>query len=516
MQTLWQALRISARMLLKKPVVNLITAQWRLMLALLLSLPIVKTAPAQQKPGDLKLEAYAIETPDKQKIPAELGKLLAPENRRNAQSRLIELSFVRLKSTAQTPGTPIIYLEGGPGNSGIAAAKGPALPLFLALREEGDVILLDQRGTGMSKPNPVCLRTWDWPLDQPGNPPEMLRIAMERVKACVEDLQKQGFDLSGYNAEESADDIEALRQALGAEKVRLWGVSYGAHLALTMIRRHERSVERAVLAGVSGPDHALLKLPSAIQRQLAQIDALMKADAQVSKLIPDFQGLVKRLLNQLEKKPVTVEVTNSRTGQKASVTVGKWDLQFFAASRHTQTWGIASVPAFFYALSQGDFTPLAQAAWDFRRSPVGSMMAAATVCASGASEERLRIISREATQATFGNAINFPFPEICAALPKSDLGKAFRTPIKSSVPVLFISGTLDGRTPVSNAEEVKKGFPNSHHLVIEGASHGYDLFYFFPRSQEVLLGFLKGQPVMTDRISILPFKFNQINLPSGK
>src|SRR5262245_32518405 len=341
MQTLWHDLRYGARMLLKNPGVTLIAAQWRLMLALLLSLLIVKTAPAQQKAGDLKLEAYALETPDQQKLTAELGKLLVPENRRNTKSRLIELAFVRLKSTAQTPGAPIIYLEGGPGNSGIAAARGPALPLFLALREVGDVILLDQRGTGMSKPNPICLRTWDWPLDQPANPAEMLRVALERAKACAEDLQRQGFDLSGYNTEESADDIEALRHALGAEKVKLWGISYGSHLALAMIRRHERSVERAVLSGVSGPDHALLKLPSAIQQQLAQVDALMKADANVSKLIPDLQSLVGQLLNQLEKKPVTVEVANSRTGQKATVTVGKWDLQFFAANRFTQSWGIA-------------------------------------------------------------------------------------------------------------------------------------------------------------------------------
>jgi len=486
------------------------------MLALCLLLLMSRTALSQQKAGDLKLEAYTLETPDRQKLTAELGKLLVPENRRNTKSRLIELAFVRLKSTAQTPGAPIIYLEGGPGNSGIAAARGPALPLFLALREVGDVILLDQRGTGMSKPNPICLRTWDWPLDQPANPAEMLRVALERAKACAEDLQKQGFDLSGYNTEESADDIEALREALGVEKFKLWGVSYGTHLALTMIRRHERHVERAVLAGVSGPDHALLKLPNTIQRQLAQVDALLKADANANKLIPDFQGLISQLLDQLGKKPLTVEVTDARTGQKGAVTVGKWDLQFLAATRLTQTWGIAGAPAFFYALSQGDFTPLAQGALGFRRAPVGSMMTAAMVCASGASEERSRTISRDATRAAFGDAINFPFPEVCAALPKIGLGKAFRIPIKSSVPALFISGTLDGRTPVSNAEEVKKGFPNGHHLVIEGASHGYDLFYFFPRSQEILQGFLKGQPVTTNRISILPFRFDPVNLPAGR
>jgi hypothetical protein len=56
---------------------------------------------------------------------------------------------------------------------------------------------------------------------------------------------------------------------------------------------------------------------------------------------------------------------------------------------------------------------------------------------------------------------------------------------------LLISGTLDGRTPVSNAEGVLKGFPNGKHVILEGASHGYDLFFFIPRVQEAMLEFLK-------------------------
>lgn len=165
------------------------------------------TALAQQKAGDLKLEAYPLETREKQPVAAELGRVWVPENRRKTGSRLIELAFVRLKSTAQKPGTPIIYLEGGPGGAGTATLRGPAFGLLLALREAGDVILLDQRGTGLSKPVPVCQRTWDLPLDQPANPAMMSRVAVARVKACAEDMRQQGFDLAGYNTVESADDI---------------------------------------------------------------------------------------------------------------------------------------------------------------------------------------------------------------------------------------------------------------------------------------------------------------------
>ena len=78
----------------------------------------------------------------KEKVDAEFGTLLVPENRSNPESNLIELAFVRFKSTAKNPGPPIVYLAGGPGGSGIFAAKGSRFPLFMALREIGDVIVI--------------------------------------------------------------------------------------------------------------------------------------------------------------------------------------------------------------------------------------------------------------------------------------------------------------------------------------------------------------------------------------
>ena len=65
--------------------------------------------------------------------------------------------------------------------------------------------------------------------------------------------------LESYTTEESADDLEALRLALGAEKITLWSISYGTHLALSMIRRHPESVHAAILAGHRTTALALLR-----------------------------------------------------------------------------------------------------------------------------------------------------------------------------------------------------------------------------------------------------------------
>jgi pimeloyl-ACP methyl ester carboxylesterase len=243
----------------------------------------------------------------------------------------------------------------------------------------------------------------------------------------------------------------------------------------------------------------MLKFPEAIQQQLVKADRVLKTEPSLSRESTDFIGLLTRLLNRLEKAPVTVELADAKTGQKEKVTVGKWDLQFFTASSITQTWGIRNLPAFYTALSKEDFTPLARAALDFRKGQIGSLMAALMICASAASQGRYRIIKKQARQTLLSDAVNFPFPGVCEAFGNPQMGPAYRTPVKSNLPVLLISGTMDGRTPVSNAEEIRRGFANSKHIIIEGASHGYDLFFFIPAVKEAMEEFLRQSPGQNSR-----------------
>ncbi len=251
--------------------------------AIVLVLPLV--CFAQTKAGDLKLEPYVFENSKKEKIEAEFGRLFVPENRSNPKSKLIELVFVRFKSTSQNPGAPVIYLAGGPGGSGIGAARGSRFPLFMAMREIGDVIAFDQRGTGDSKPNINCRGSFELPPDKPATYEELLRVARTNARSCADYWRGQGVDLSGYNTNESADDIEDLRKALGAKKVSLWGISYGTHLSLAAIKRHGRNIERAILAGTEGLD-STLKLPGDVQQHLAEIGRYVQADANLSQQIP--------------------------------------------------------------------------------------------------------------------------------------------------------------------------------------------------------------------------------------
>ena len=76
-------------------------SQWVLLLTTFLL--FAATASAQQKAGTLKLKPYTFENGKKEKVEAEFGTLFVPENRSNPHSNLIELAFVRFKSTAKNP-----------------------------------------------------------------------------------------------------------------------------------------------------------------------------------------------------------------------------------------------------------------------------------------------------------------------------------------------------------------------------------------------------------------------------
>ncbi len=99
------------------------------------------------------VEPYAFKSRGGVITEAEIGTLIVPYDRSDAaDSETIALRFVRFRATTDDPGPPLVYLAGGPGGSGIGSARGRRFELFMKLRQLGDVIAWDQRGTGVSEP----------------------------------------------------------------------------------------------------------------------------------------------------------------------------------------------------------------------------------------------------------------------------------------------------------------------------------------------------------------------------
>jgi pimeloyl-ACP methyl ester carboxylesterase len=219
---------------------------------------------------------------------------------------------------------------------------------------------------------------------------------------------------------------------------------------------------------------------------------------------------MKRVLDALDKEPLKIEIRNSKTGQPQTLLVGKHALQFITALGLGRTREIANLPALYYSISQGDTSLLARAVQQLQfriNAPVPWAMTFAMDCASGASPQRRARIKREEKLSLLGDAANFT-DSICSLWGQANLGKSFHAPVKSSLPVLFISGTLDSNTPVAQAREIAKGFPNSRQVIIEGAGHE-DLLSS-TQIGDTIANFLGGLPQKPEAISLPPIKFTPL------
>jgi pimeloyl-ACP methyl ester carboxylesterase len=462
-----------------------------------------------RKEGDLWFEPYKIQV-EEQIFEAELGHLIVKENRKNAKSNLIELAFVRLKSTAEKPGFPVVYLDGGPGSSAIGLARFAEYNrAFQKLREVGDVILLDQRGVGRSKPNLSRLSLESLPTDVFASKEIGLRAFKERGKSAVDYFRSQGVDVLAYNTLESANDVEDLRKALGAEKINLVGFSYGTHLGLASIRYHGKNLNRVVLIGTEGPDHTD-KLPSTSDEAIKRLAQIVAKDPIIGSKVPDLTATLKRVLDRFEKEPVTVTINDQRLKKPVDIKIGKYGLQFLIMRDLGDAQDLPIFPLWFYTMDKGDYSILKRFA-ERRYNQYGgglSVMTLAMDISSGTSKARKIQIEKEAKTALLGDIMNFPLSEMGDVLGNPNLGEDYRSPIKTNVPTLFISGTLDNNTQPFQANEVRKTFKTSTHIIVENAGH--ESMLIDGQVQQTMVDFLHGQDVGKVKIALPPLKFELI------
>ena len=420
-----------------------------------------------------------------------------PETRAATSRGTIDLAVVRVRRPGAQPGRSAhVVLAGGPGDSGVSLVTGLVRQGGASIWElfDGDIIGIDQRGTGRSRPLLTTTALYQLPLDRPGSAEEWLPRVLAVNRAVADGFRKQGVHLEAYNTQESADDIDAVRRALGYERLTLWGRSYGTHLALATLARHPALVSRLVLISPEGPDHTW-KLPSEVDAVLERLE---------DRGAPGLTANIRSVLSRLRESPVTVTITHPLTGADASVTLGAFDVQWLTADALGDPRLVATVPAAFEQMAAGRFESFAQVA-AVRRSRAGvqSAMKQMMDLSSGASPERRERIEREAAGALLGNAINFPGMFLADAwAPVRDLGSPFRRPVQSSVPVLIVTGDLDPRTPVRNAREIAATLPAARVVVLENATHQFDLFGS-PRLREVIVAFFRGEKV-PDAISFPP------------
>lgn len=449
---------------------------------------------------------HVLQGSDGSRVAGEWGQLRVPEVRGKPGSRMIEIAFVRLKTAHAKPKAPVIWLAGGPGSAGIGGSMG-RLSRYRRWAEDRDVILFDQRGVGQSRPELSPPFFFDLALDRPGSRTAYVEASRELARKSRDFWDERGVDPAGYTTADSADDVNDLRLALGYDRMSPVGYSYGSHLCFSVIRRHGAAIDRAIAGGSEGPDHTF-KLPGNVDKALAELDRTVTLDPRWKTTLPSLVGALTDLLADLRRAPKRVTVKDKRRGGDVEVAVGDWDLQMAIADTLGATPALKALPGNILAMTKGEWRWLGETALSRRRRPAFNFMSIVMDVASGATPARLARIRSEAATALLGDAINLPFPDVGDGLGLPDAGAGFRGPLVSDVPTLMHVGTLDGRTPVSNADELLPGFKNGRKLVIGNASHDTGS-WSGERSavEDEMTRFLDGKEPSVDRVDI-PFAFD--------
>ncbi len=448
-------------------------------------------------------------------VKGDVGKLMVSENRDNPYAEEIAIHFIRLKSTNPNPQAPIMYLEGGPGSSCTWQAENEHyLENWLSYLALGDVILVDQRGTGAGTERVLYLWKKDPPADILANYETLENHAKKVKQAALEAFNQRGVDLKGYTTLESAKDLDQLRKALSYEKISLLGFSYGTHLGQAYMKYFGDYVDQAVLAGVEGLNHTF-KLPSAMDIHFRKLALMSNADNRVNKEVPDLLALYKKVIENLKKNPVEIEVISLLSGQPIPMKIGEFGLNLILFLDLGDASDLPVIPRLLYQIDQGDYSSLRwfiQKRMSFLYGTQG--MATTMDPASGVTASRLSRIATEQKSTLFGKLYGF-LQGSDPAWPNPDLGEDFRAPLTSNIRTLFLSGTLDFNTPPYQAEEVKWGFSNSSHLIVNNAGHEQILNH--PKATETIIRFLKRENVADVALSypqlkFIPIKGNQKDL----
>ena len=386
-----------------------------------------------------------------------------------AGDRTIDLRVVILPATGPAAvSDPIVPLAGGPGQ-GTADLAPMMAQRFAAFRDQRDVVLIDQRGTGTSN------GLWC------GNAPATAELTgalfdRKRLTACRDQLARSA-DLTQYTTTMAARDYERVFDQLGYQTVNVIGISYGTRLGLELARQLPARIRTLTLEAVAPPDFAW---PSSGARDAdAALHAVIddcNADEECRGHFPRFRQDVDAAFKRLRSDPARVAVRDPNTGHSEEVFFGESDLAY--ATRGALYGNEAlSLPLWFRRAAQGDYAPLAQAYVNRARALEAQIALGVhfgLYCAEDVPFVDWAAAERAADGTRLGRYLIDEYRKICELWPRPAIDAAFRGPVTSDVPALIMSGRRDPVTPPRTGEAVQRTLARSAMVTWPRGGHGTD------------------------------------------
>jgi pimeloyl-ACP methyl ester carboxylesterase len=436
------------------------------LLSLILLLPISIDLDASR---GLKIESCILKATGEEVL---CGTYEVMENRQVRKGAKIRLNFIILPAWTSNPAPdPIFIFSGGPGG-GSADWVDSYARRYEKLRYARDIVLVDQRGTGLSNPLP-CGRIGD-----PNSAQTYLQdmFPEDYVTECRKELEKKA-NLYYYDSYTAMQDINELRAALGYHKVNIMGGSYGAYTGIVYLKYFPETVRSAVLGFAAIPNWGYPEtIAPNTQTSLERLLADCAADPDCSADYPQLSQQLDLIIQQLKQGPVQVPIINPITGTPENVTFTHNNFIHGLRSMLYNVQGSKWIPAFIHWAANGNFTPLAEYTADYLYWINQDLKDGMFLCVT--CTETIPYIdyesARAAAEGTFMGTYRLDQQKgACDLWVRGDHPDDFRTMTTIHIPTLIISAELDPVTPPRYSEELASFCPNNKHVIMPNVGHEY-------------------------------------------
>lgn len=437
------------------------------------------------------------------------GILHVPENRDDPSGRWIPLNVHIIPATGEGASEgALFHFAGGPGQAATEGAGGNA-DRFGRILQTRDVVMIDQRGTGMSNP----LRCSD-----PG-PLAFVRTILAWdlpdawISACAEALRDKA-DLRHYRTADAAADVEDVRQWLGYDQIDLYGGSYGTRAALEYARLYTDNVRTVTIRAVMPPSGIMaIQNPLNLRDQLEGVFSECEVDDACAGAFPNLREEYRELVARVGTGADTAVARDRRTDESVTVPIDKRVLAGSLRRMLMDANGWLSVPRAIHEAHSSDWSAIVPGI-ESTMAVTSSLylgMSLSVMCA----EEAPRIRNRDVRAETAGTLMaHWPAEGILNACEHWDEGEAaagYDQPVSVEKPILILSGAQDPSTPAFWGQIVEDTAPNALHLVMEGVSHSpFPVCAQNVMTEFVRAGSLEGLDVSCiDDLQRGPFRLNQ-------
>jgi pimeloyl-ACP methyl ester carboxylesterase len=382
--------------------------------------------------------------------------------------------YVVVLPPAELPAAPnpILVLQGGPGQAATELAEFYGGQSWELSRRTREIVLVDQRGTGRS--NPLRCDFGGQGDDPQSWLGEMLPPA--RVRQCRDSLSRKA-DLRLYSTPVAMQDLDQLREALGYERVNLYGTSYGTRAAMVYARAFPDRVRTITLKGVAPPSMVLpVTFAEDTQRSMELLFDDCAKDARCAAAFPSLRADVDTVMARLARGALPAVLRDSAGARADTVRLSRDVVTSVMRGALQSPPSAAQLPSIFTQAARGNTEPLARLALQYRRGAAQGLyygMLLSVTCTEDVPFIDRTAAARQAAGTYLGSYWVDQLVGACAHWPAGKLPADYRTFEPLPIPTLLISGGTDPATPPTRVAEVQKLFPDSRHLIVRNGSHSF-------------------------------------------